>query len=86
MLPQSPIFALLTPEPRNLAKFCQESGFMVRPIVPPTVPEGTQRVRVCLHAGNSFGDVEKLVGRIREWLEAMRTSQTKEVVFLKASL
>jgi 8-amino-7-oxononanoate synthase len=62
---------------------------MVRPIVPPTVPEGTQRVRVCLHAGNSFEDVERLVLRIREWLEVMRTSErkhTEEVEFLKASL
>jgi 8-amino-7-oxononanoate synthase len=42
---------------------------MVRPIVPPTVPEGTQRVRVCLHAGNTLGDVEKLVRCIGRWLE-----------------
>jgi 8-amino-7-oxononanoate synthase len=40
----------------------------VRPIVPPTVPEGTQRVRVCLHAGNSKQDVEALVERIKAWL------------------
>jgi 8-amino-7-oxononanoate synthase len=66
--PQSPIFALLTPEPRSLAKYCQDGGFVVRPIVPPTVPEGTQRVRVCLHAGNTTGDIDGLVGRIREWL------------------
>jgi 8-amino-7-oxononanoate synthase len=41
---------------------------VVRPIVPPTVPEGTQRVRLCLHAGNTTGDIDGLVGRIREWL------------------
>lgn len=86
-LPQSPIFALLTPEPRSLAKFCQDGGFMIRPIVPPTVPEGTQRVRVCLHAGNSFEDVERLVARIGKWLKVMRGSERKEEVgLLKASL
>jgi len=69
-LPNSPIFALLTPEPRGLAKWCQEAGFVVRPIVPPTVPEGTQRVRVCLHAGNFKRDVDALVERIRGWLVA----------------
>ena len=66
--PESPIFSLLTPEPRSLAKYCQDGGFVVRPIVPPTVPNGTQRVRVCLHSGNTLEDVEGLVGRIREWL------------------
>ena len=71
-LPNSPIFALLTPDPRSLAKWCQDAGFVVRPIVPPTVPEGTQRVRVCLHAGNSKQDVEALVVRIRAWLVVRR--------------
>jgi 8-amino-7-oxononanoate synthase len=62
---------------------------MVRPIVPPTVPEGTQRVRVCLHAGNSFEDVERLVARIGEWLDVMRTSYREQGTgagLLKASL
>jgi 8-amino-7-oxononanoate synthase len=79
-LPNSPIFALLTPEPRSLAKWCQEAGFVVRPIVPPTVPEGTQRVRVCLHAGNSRQDVEALVQRIRTWLIARRGVKPREEV------
>lgn len=68
-VPRSPIFALLTPEPRNLAKHCQDDGFVVRAIVPPTVPEGTQRIRVCLHAGNTSQDVDRLVARIKRWLE-----------------
>lgn len=70
-IPRSPIFALLTPEPKSLAKYSQDGGFVVRAIVPPTVPEGTQRVRVCLHAGNTFEDVERLVGRVKSWLEIM---------------
>ena len=40
----------------------------MRAIVPPTVKEGTQRVRVCLHAGNGAGDVEGLVGCLRAWV------------------
>lgn len=42
---------------------------MVRAIVAPTVPQGTERVRVCLHAANSFDDVERLVRRIGEWID-----------------
>ena len=41
---------------------------MVRAIVAPTVPEGAERVRVCLHAGNSFEEVERLVGVVGEWV------------------
>ena len=51
---------------------------MVRPIVPPTVPEGTQRVRVCLHAGNSKQEVEALVASIRAWLIARRRAESAE--------
>lgn len=73
--PRSPIFALVTPYPRSLAEHCQEAGFVVRPVFPPTVPEGTQRVRVCLHAGNSFKDVETLVMRIANWLQCLKSSE-----------
>ena len=94
LIPRSPIFALLTPEPRSLAKWCQDAGFVVRPIVPPTVPEGTQRVRVCLHAGNSFENVQRLVERIKEWLVKMdglerlekEEPRRERVEFVKAAL
>jgi 8-amino-7-oxononanoate synthase len=66
--PASPIFALLTQHPRNLAQYCQDAGFVVRAVVPPTVP--TRRVRVCLHAGNSIQEVDRLVQKIDEWVKA----------------
>jgi len=44
----------------------------VRPITYPTVPKGMERVRVCLHAGNSEDDVEGLVEGVREWVEKER--------------
>lgn len=50
---------------------------MVRAIVAPTVPEGTERIRVCLHAGNSFEDVNKLVRRMSEWIDARERSKVK---------
>lgn len=40
-----------------------------RPITWPTVPKGKDRVRVCLHAGNTREDVERLVDGIVEWAE-----------------
>lgn len=67
--PQSPIFAVQLQEPRDLAKFLQKRGMMVRAVVPPTVPLGTERVRVCLHAGNTVDEVELLVGALQDWCE-----------------
>jgi 8-amino-7-oxononanoate synthase len=44
------------------------------------VPEGTQRVRVCLHAGNSKQEVEALVVSIRAWLIARRRAESAEII------
>jgi 8-amino-7-oxononanoate synthase len=40
----------------------------VRGIVPPTVPEGGERVRICLHAGNTKKQVEGLVDVVEAWV------------------
>jgi hypothetical protein len=66
--PKSPIFSLVTPHPRSLAAFCQEVGYVVRAVVPPTVP--TRRVRVCLHAGNTKQHIDGLVERVDLWIAA----------------
>ncbi|KAG6333032.1 hypothetical protein ID866_6056 [Astraeus odoratus] len=38
-----------------------------KPIFPPTVPAGTSRVRVCLHAGHSHENVDLLIEGIVAW-------------------
>lgn len=37
----------------------------------PTVKKGSERVRVCLHAGNTFEEIEGLVQCVKEWIEVM---------------
>jgi len=66
--PRSPIFSLLSQYPRSLAQYCQEGGFVVRPVVPPTVPVGAQRVRVCVHSGNTTDEIKRLVERVETWI------------------
>ncbi|KPI39694.1 putative 8-amino-7-oxononanoate synthase [Cyphellophora attinorum] len=77
--PDSPIFALLSTVPRDLASHCQSLGFVVRPVVPPTVPENTERVRVCLHAGNTTAQIDAFVLCLRDWIKA-RSKVTAEVI------
>lgn len=66
--PQSPIIPIFTTRARSLAAHCQQRGYMVRAIVAPTVPAGTDRVRICLHAGNSVQECDGLCEAIEEWV------------------
>jgi 8-amino-7-oxononanoate synthase len=73
--PESPIIPLLTCHPRSLAQHCQQRGFMVRPIVAPTVPLGSERVRVCLHAGHTVEEVQGLARAVEEWVAEWKAKE-----------
>lgn len=70
--PKSPIISLLTHDPRGLAQYCQNHGYIVRAIVAPTVPEGSERVRVCLHSGNTLDQIEGFVSTVQSWIEQQK--------------
>ena len=40
-----------------------------RPITWPTVPKGKDRVRVCLHSGNTEAELDLLVHGVVSWAE-----------------
>ncbi|GHJ85120.1 hypothetical protein NliqN6_1522 [Naganishia liquefaciens] len=63
----TPIAPLLTPFPHELALYLQSCGFLVRPVVHPTVPKGEERIRICLHAGNTERDVRQMIDCVGEW-------------------
>jgi len=71
-LSSSPIIPLFTLYPKSLARHCQTSGFMIRPIVAPTVPKGQERIRICIHAGNTIEQVDSLCEAIGTWLCSLR--------------
>lgn len=83
--PNSAIIPLFTSHPRGLAQHCQNSGFMVRPVVAPTVPEGKERVRLCLHAGNTFEEVEGLCREVEAWVLSWPTNEAGEEISGKKS-
>ncbi|KAI1374432.1 PLP-dependent transferase [Hypoxylon crocopeplum] len=75
---KSPIIPVFTADPRGLADHCQRSGFMVRPIVAPTVPAGTERVRICLHSANTTMQIDGLCSAIKTWVQSQSQTTTEK--------
>ena len=46
---------------KNIAKQIQEKGFDVKAILSPTVPEGQERLRICLHSYNSKEEISEVL-------------------------
>jgi 8-amino-7-oxononanoate synthase len=67
--PRSAIFPVLLGEPEHAleaARRCRERGLLVKAIRPPTVPEGTSRLRFCLCAGHSEGHIDLALETLRK--------------------
>jgi 8-amino-7-oxononanoate synthase len=50
---------------RRAASVLQTKGFDVRPILSPTVPEGSERLRICLHTFNTMAEIENLCEELK---------------------
>ena len=46
---------------KEVAHFLQDNGFNVKPILSPTVPEGQERLRFCLHSYNSKDEITQVL-------------------------
>ncbi|MCP4522483.1 MAG: pyridoxal phosphate-dependent aminotransferase family protein [Cytophagales bacterium] len=51
---------------REVAQKLQNRGFDIRPIMSPTVPEGTERLRICLHVHNTDQEIINLATALTE--------------------
>ncbi len=61
---QSAIQAIICPGNKRVKKIASDlrsKGFDVRPILSPTVKQGSERLRICLHTFNSDQEIESLV-------------------------
>lgn len=55
---------------RELASRLQQAGFDIRAILSPSVPPGSERLRICLHNHNSFEEIEALCHSLKFHCEA----------------
>lgn len=49
---------------KSIATDLQNDGYDIRAIVPPTVPEGAERLRICLHSFNTETEIQGIVSCI----------------------
>lgn len=67
---EGPIFAVVLGsnfKAKALGKELQKRDIDARPILSPTVPKGTERIRVCLHAYNTTQEIDLLFKTIKEF-------------------
>lgn len=73
----APIVPLISSNPRALAEHLIRNGYLVRPIVYPTVPKGSERVRICIHSHNEPQDILGLINSIQDWLHQQQQGELK---------
>lgn len=59
----SPIRGVVTADAGLALRWCKslvEKGFDVKAMRHPTVPKGTERIRICIHRFNTYDDIERL--------------------------
>ena len=54
---------------RQAAAYLQAAGYAIMPILSPTVAEGNEQLRICLHSFNTEKEIEGLVNRLRHYLK-----------------
>ncbi|MEO8534532.1 MAG: pyridoxal phosphate-dependent aminotransferase family protein [Flavobacterium sp.] len=53
---------------KKLAQQLQDKGFDVKPILSPTVPEGQERLRFCIHSYNSEEEINQVLELLRDFI------------------
>jgi 8-amino-7-oxononanoate synthase len=67
----SPIQAIIIPDNHQLkmmAETLSDNGFLTYPIFSPTVKQGTERLRICLHSFNTEEEIARLTKIINEFI------------------
>ncbi len=68
---KSPIQAIIIPDNhqlRSLKEALSENGFLTYAVFSPTVKEGTERLRICLHSFNTEQEIKELTKIIKDFI------------------
>lgn len=87
----SQLLGLVTPRPHALSAFLLQNGFIVRPVVPPTVPPGGERIRICLRSEMDEAVLDRLAELLEQWIQQetkgpVTSSSREQSVSLRAKL
>ncbi|KAK0472272.1 aminotransferase [Armillaria novae-zelandiae] len=75
----SPVFPLLTSHSIELAEYLKSKGYIAQAIPFPAVPKGQERIRVVIHAENTFSDIDAFIAIILKWVISHWYSKSTEV-------
>jgi 8-amino-7-oxononanoate synthase len=53
---------------KSIAEKLQKAGFDIKPILSPTVPEGQERLRFCIHSYNSEAEIEEVLSLLSQFI------------------
>ena len=53
---------------KQLAQQLQDKGFDIKPILSPTVPEGQERLRFCVHSYNTTEEISEVLELLRDFI------------------
>ncbi len=71
---QSPIQAIQiggNAQTKAIARQLQQHGFDIRPILSPTIKEGEERLRICLHVFNTEEQIHVLIQKLNYYMESL---------------
>lgn len=76
--PESPIQAVLVPGNVNcirVANFLRQQNISVYPIRSPTVPKGSERIRITLHSHNTFEEIDNLASLLESAVSSVYSAK-----------
>ncbi|KAK0220602.1 aminotransferase [Armillaria fumosa] len=75
----SPVFPLLTSQSLKLAEYLNSKGYVAQAIPFPIVPKGQERIRVVIHAENTFSDIDAFIAILLDWATSHWYSKNTEI-------